>query len=215
MRKILFLIKSLSVGGAERHVCQLAIAFKRKGFDILVVYLDRRNNDFDLKLRDLGINVRCLDFQAAKTKSFLLYTRTVKEFAPDIVHSHLPIANVFARLGNIFGRYRLISTYHNELARLHKISRMAEMLSFWLSDINIACSEGVANSLPWGSKIIDNGIDFSSYTVTHPSFLREELSISRSSKIFLNIANFWTKKNQFLLIEASLILFRKTMKMRI
>lgn len=209
-RKIILLIKSLGIGGAERHVFQLAKAFKKRGDDVLVVYLDRRDNVFDQRLGEQGIDVFCLDFQDSKIRSLYNLIILIRDFAPDVVHSHLPIPNFFARIGKFFIRYRLVSTYHNELGRLHKFSRFAECLSFWISDCNVACSADVANSLPWSSRIIDNGIDFSSYNVTERQFVRSELQIDKSSKIFLNVSNFWAKKNQSLLIRAFSDFLRKS-----
>jgi len=72
-------------------------------------------------------------------KASQLYRDIVREFQPDIVHSHMITAVVLARLSKPGFKYALISTVHNEFQR--------SAILMGLADRVIAISNAVANSI--------------------------------------------------------------------
>jgi len=202
MAKILYVIKGLGLGGAERHVVDLARYFHKRGDSVSVMYMVASEDDFVPVLNGAGIPVLCTGLDKSKACAVWKHTYTLRELSPDIVHSHLPVPNVMSRVLRGRGNFRLISTYHNELDRLNFVSRTLERATYRFSDRNISCSGKVAQTLGWPSVVINNGIDVSAYAAGQPNFLRHKLGLGGNSTIFLNIANYWPKKNQTLLIQA-------------
>lgn len=96
--KILLLITGLGVGGAERQVVDLADAFVAAGHDVFVVYLGGvaalRPADPRVQLMSLGMTRTPLGVWRAA----MALRRLLVSFQPDVVHSHLVHANLFARI---------------------------------------------------------------------------------------------------------------------
>ncbi|MCD6732475.1 MAG: glycosyltransferase [Burkholderiaceae bacterium] len=97
--KILFLARSLGVGGAERQLIQLAAALHRRGHDVTVaVFYSGHPLETDLEgagvpLHDLGKRGRW-DVAGFLARSVEL----VRAKRPDIVHSYLSVPNILSAL---------------------------------------------------------------------------------------------------------------------
>lgn len=202
--RILIVIKGLGLGGAERHVVDVAINLAKHGHDVSVCYVLPKKTALVPELETEGISVDCIGTRpwwfSALPKFFGLTVRK----KPDIVHAHLPVPAIIARLCKPFFRYTLAFTEHNMLDRLHPTTRLVHRLTQFLDDVSISCSQAVAGSLPWSSEVIDNGIAVPSA----PSIplrmgpLRSRLGINETSVVFICVANLWAKKNHRLLIES-------------
>lgn len=112
--KILYLITGLGMGGAERQVCDLADHFASQGDEVMIIYL---TGPAIVTPTHPSIHIRGMAM--AKTPWSLLSTygrlrKLITAFAPDVLHSHMVHANLFAR----FLRFctpipRLICTAHS------------------------------------------------------------------------------------------------------
>ncbi len=94
MKKILHIIDSLQIGGAEKLLCNTVAELT--GFEHLIVTLFPAK---DNSLLPANTKYICLEAQRitgipSKRK---LYQKIVKEYKPDIIHSHLYFATVFAK----------------------------------------------------------------------------------------------------------------------
>lgn len=128
--KITLIITCLGMGGAQRQVCDLADEYVKMGHQVLLISL---NDDILVKPKSTEVEVAAL--KMSKTimgfiKAYWQACWLIKQFKPDVVHSHMVHANLFARLLRLCSRMqKLICTAHssNEGGR-------ARMLAYRLTD---------------------------------------------------------------------------------
>lgn len=118
--KIVHLIGSLSIGGAERFVVDLCNELvKTDGYEIYLVSL-RDNDPKTTFINDLHPEVKYISFKKGPGFSplvLLKFTRWLKKIKPDIVHSHLNTLEYL--ILNIIGNKRSVF--------LHTLHGMAKM----------------------------------------------------------------------------------------
>lgn len=199
--KILYVIKGLGLGGAEKHVAQLAQAFKAQGHTVQIAYLLDYKDAWVRPLAEAGVPVTCIG--GGKLWPVLAVVKMaalLQRFKPDLVHAHLPISGVYARLMKSLSGYRLVYTEHNELDRLHPLTKRVHAWTHRLDDAAISCSQAVADSLRWDSQVVDNGIT-EPLRPAKPS-LRSTHGIPSDAVVFICVANMTPKKNHAMLIQA-------------
>lgn len=111
---ILYLITGLGLGGAEKVVTSLADKMHQQGHKVKIAYLKGSVSVFpqspDIELIYLGLETPKNFFNATKK-----YKELIKNYQPDIIHSHMVHANIFARIIRFFVKIPvLISTAHNK-----------------------------------------------------------------------------------------------------
>ena len=101
--RILLVITSLGYGGAERVVTDLAKNLHQRGHLIQVISISN-HIPLGTELEKFGINVRTLGFTGT-IYSLKQIVRVVpqlgimiREFEPSVIHSHIYLADIFARL---------------------------------------------------------------------------------------------------------------------
>ena len=112
--KVLLVITGLSMGGAENVVANFADALARKGCEVLVVHL--KEKPLEVTPRDPAVRVVCLGINSVMDAfaGYARFRRIVRDFNPDIVHSHMFHATMLARLTRLSMRVScMISTIHN------------------------------------------------------------------------------------------------------
>ncbi|MBV1879660.1 MAG: glycosyltransferase family 4 protein [Pseudomonadales bacterium] len=202
--KLLLLIKGLGLGGAERHLVDVAVALQRQGNEVRVGYILAHKNALVGELEAADIEVKLLATKCWWLTSWLGYVRLIGNFRPVVVHAHLPVAGILARMIKPFFGYRLVYTEHNLFQRLYWVTRVVHRLTHSLDDLRISCSAPVAASLPWESTVVDNGVaiyPLNSLPTEKPS-LRARLALSEKTVIFICVANMLKKKNHTLLLVA-------------
>lgn len=164
--KILLLITGLGMGGAESQVVDLADKFVELKHDVLLVYLTGEALVLpcrsEVKVIGLGMRKRLVDFIIIYRK----FARIVSDFKPDVVHSHMVHANLFARLVRLIVSFPgLICTAHNT-DEGGKIRMLAYRLTDQFADINTNVSkEAVESFVMKGAvksgrmQLVYNGID--------------------------------------------------------
>lgn len=111
---ILIVVTGLGMGGAERQVCDLADQFSKSGHSVLLISLTG-----EVINRPQSNNVEVVNVEMKKTpvgfiKAYCRVRQLIKAFAPDVVHSHMVHANLFARFLRLTVSMRkLICTAHN------------------------------------------------------------------------------------------------------
>jgi glycosyltransferase involved in cell wall biosynthesis len=111
---ILLVITGLGVGGAERQVIDLADRFNYEGHLVKIAYLVG-----PVKVRPVSKQITVVSLGASKSalgfvRSVLSLTRLIRNFSPDVVHSHMVHANLLARFSRLLVSYpRLICTAHS------------------------------------------------------------------------------------------------------
>ena len=111
--KILLVITGMSVGGAEKVVADLADALVKGGCEVLLAYL---KEPLQVRPKSPEVGVVCLGVNSVADVMAGCYRfrRLVREFKPDIVHSHMFHATMLTRLSRLSTSIPcMISTAHN------------------------------------------------------------------------------------------------------
>ena len=139
--RIVYVLTSLGIGGAERQVLALADRMAKRGHAVtLLVLRPRLAEECATKLDVVHLDMRKSFFSSLR--ALLRARRFVLQFEPDIVHSHSFHANVFARLFKmLMPGLTLISTIHN----VHEGGRM-RMLAYRLTDSMSARTTAVSTA---------------------------------------------------------------------
>ncbi len=99
--KILYVITSLGVGGAEKIVSAMADKAFSEGHDVKIVCL---TGPVLIKPQSQDVEVIALNMEGyySLVSAFLRLTGIVRKFKPDVVHGHMVHANIIARLVRLF-----------------------------------------------------------------------------------------------------------------
>ncbi|MDB4825971.1 glycosyltransferase [Gammaproteobacteria bacterium] len=174
---ILFFIRSLGSGGAERQLVNLAIGLKERGHEISVVTM-YSGGVFEHTLRATAIPIYCLE-KARRWQvlsPLIQLQKIVQMVQPDILHSYGPETNVFLVLHRLFFKKYLL-VWGVRVADLpRKMYGQFESFLYWFEcrwsrvpDLVISNSEAGKNlSIKDGFdksriKVIQNGIDTDEY----------------------------------------------------
>ncbi|HEX6287609.1 MAG TPA: glycosyltransferase family 4 protein [Herpetosiphonaceae bacterium] len=120
--KVLHLCASLSVGGAERFLLDLAQRFDRERFEIHICCLNvLRNNALQDDFERLGLPLYIIGTKRLyDLRSILAVARYVHRHQIDIIHTQLTNADIVGRIvGRALGR-PIISTLQNEPHDYHR-----------------------------------------------------------------------------------------------
>ena len=213
VRRVMIVIHSLKIGGAETMVENLAYALRARGLEIKIVSLHcfesvvtRRIIESDIDLVFLGKK------KGIDPSVWWRLSEIIADFCPDIVHSHLPILHYVFPAARIAGVKGVVHTLHSLaqketknpiLAFVNKILYQHHMV------IPVALSKEIQRTIcvRYGMReeevpIVHNGINRAAF-----SFDRE-YRISGSPNL-LHVGRFVSVKNQHLLVEAVSMLVEK------
>lgn len=114
--RVLFVITTLDVGGAERHLEWLCRGLVARGVRARVAYLKGKGALAE-RFEELGVAVRPLGLEAVSRapRALVSLAAEIDRFRPDVVHSHLLKADALcaaARLGA--GDAAFVQSKHNE-----------------------------------------------------------------------------------------------------
>lgn len=112
---VLFLITGLSYGGAETQLVNLATKLKCRGWDVRVVsMLPPQAFVEELKNADIPLATLNMRRGVADPRAVFRLLKILREWKPDIVHSHMVHANLLARVTRLLSPIPvLICTAHN------------------------------------------------------------------------------------------------------
>lgn len=141
--RILYVLTALGMGGAERQVVALAERMKKRGHTVALLIL----SSSAAEEWTTGLPVFHLEMRrtvASVMSGLVKGRRLVREFRPELVHSHTFHANLIARLLRIIAPVPTVfSTIHNVYEGGWK-RMLAYRLTDGLSDRTIAVGEAVA-----------------------------------------------------------------------
>ena len=114
--RILYVLTSLGIGGAEKQVIDLAARMAARGHTVALLALKHAGEEWPVRLPVLRLNIRKTPLGIYRGLQFA--AKFAALFRPDILHSHTFPANLFTRLLKPMLRAeghfpRVINTIHN------------------------------------------------------------------------------------------------------
>jgi glycosyltransferase involved in cell wall biosynthesis len=102
MMHILHVITTINRGGAENHLVALVSEQVASGLRVTVAYL-KGDGYWQVSLRDMGVRVEPLGLGSYGEISPMMKLRAlIRSVAPDVVHAHMPPAELYTRLALLF-----------------------------------------------------------------------------------------------------------------
>ena len=197
---MLWLVKGLGPGGAERLLVLSARHRDRGRFAVRVGYLLPHKVALVAELEAEGVPCLCLgrarlaDLRWLRTLRRSLVTEPV-----DVVHAHSPLAAVGARLvvRSLPRRRRpkLVTTDHSLWSGHTRLTRWADAVTSGLDDAHFAVSEAVQASLPrWlrhRSEVVPHGVDVQQVRAdgSDRARVREEQDLDPGALVVGTVAN--------------------------
>jgi glycosyltransferase involved in cell wall biosynthesis len=212
--RILQLIPTLWVGGAERMVATLARRLRGSGHAVGVVSMfgpSASGASIDPDLASEGIEVHFLDKRHGVDPRMIPRTaRVLADFEPDVVHTHLGVLKYLLPALAAARGCRVVHTVHNLAEReVERPSRLIQYLAFRSRVVPVAIGEAVAESVRRvyrlrTCRVIPNGIAVSDFAPS-PQVRKEaraELGIAPGAPVFLAVGRFNPQKDQATLVRA-------------
>ena len=172
--RVMIVVHGLETGGAEMMVLHLARELSRAGHPVRVVSLHGDETDVAGLMRRAGIDVVALNKAKGPDPRTVLRLRAqMRDFSPDVVHTHLPVLEYVLPAARLYGRrVGIIHTVHN-LAReetRHRVLRAVNRLAFSHGVVPVALNEEVRSSIcreyalpPSAVPVVGNGIDLDAF----------------------------------------------------
>lgn len=228
--KILFLLRSLNYGGAERQLVLLAKGLLERGHHVVVVTF-YSGGPLEKELREAGVRVRPLHKRGRwDLLSFLFrLTRVVREEHPDILHSYLTDQNLMAiLLKPLFPSIKIVwgvrcsmmdSTQYDWLSGLSlKLTcRLARFADAIIANSHVGCEHHVALGYPaQKTVVISNGIDTKRFRPDPKSRdrIRAEWGVSEHEKLIGLVGRLDPMKDHSTFLSAAAFLVREGKQFR-
>ena len=180
--RILFLSTSMGMGGADSQLLAAAHEMRARGHQVLIVSMTALG-PMGLRARKIGIPIESLEMRRGvpDPRALVRLSRMVREWRPDIVHSHMVHANLMARALRLIAPVpALVSTIHN-IYEGGALWMAAYRLTNGLTDHMTIISEAAAERFIRDRivpremlRVVPNGVDPELYGRAAPG-VREEL----------------------------------------
>lgn len=208
--RVLWLIKGLGPGGAERLLVDMARHIDRDRYAVSCAYVLPWKDQLVGELEAEGVRVTCLGRGRARGPGWVRRLRGgVRDERIDLVHAHLPATAIGARLG-LRGRRRpaIVTTEHNTWERYRPLTRRVNAATFAMQDAAIAVSSEVARSIGPRTRppvtTIANGVDIERLRATSLTreAAREALGLPSGVPVVGTVGGLTPKKGHVTLARA-------------
>ena len=215
-KKALFIVNSLSNGGAERVCLNMSNELIKQKYDVDFIILGKNDKntatydiDEKIKIYDLGINTtnrfkKLIKIFLASRKINKIVKENEKEEKYELITTHLPMANVLTRFSKI--KNRALYVFHTKVSSYNKIGNeklFKLVIKFIYGNRKVvAVSEGVREQA-----INEYGIKESNIKTIYNPINKEEINIKKDEEIpnmgkyFVQIGRFNEAKRQDRMIE--------------
>jgi len=206
--RVLVFIKGLGLGGAEKLLSEASRLWDREHFDYRVAYMIPWKNQLVASLEKNGVNVTSLQWERPPGLRALRRLKAlVGDWKPDLIHSHLPAAGVFARLAVPAGTH--VYTEHNLVDSYRQPTRWLNQVTYGRNRAIIAVSDAVADSIDGypgpAPRVIPNGVSVA-VTSEQTSRARTEVGARNGERLVVHVGNIRPNKGHDTLIEATRLL---------
>lgn len=210
---MLWLIKGLGPGGAERLLVAAAAHRDRDRFALTCAYLLPWKRQLAPELEALGVPTLCLDVHDERDPRWAGRLRRLLTDEPvDIVHAHSPypagIGRLIARTLPAKRRPRFVYTLHNTWGSFAPPTRVLNARTMSLDAADIAVSEVVRATVPerfrTHTEVVIHGVDRERIRQSADrAGARAELGIGETELVFGTVANFRAQKDYPNLLAAA------------
>jgi glycosyltransferase involved in cell wall biosynthesis len=220
---VMFFVRSMGIGGAERQLCVLGRELLRRGHSVSVL-LYYGGEPLEAELRELGVRIVDLK-KSGRWRNFgslLRLIRTVRAEQPDVVYALLPLPNLLALLLRIFGGgcavacgVRASDAVQGKVNWLARMAAQLERRLVHFADVVIvnsqsgACYLGGERRIP-NLVVIENGIDAQRYSFDDSGRrrMRSEWQVSGETPVVGCVARLDPIKDHVTLLRAIALLRR-------
>lgn len=211
--KILQVITSLQIGGAEKLIVDIVPRLLQKGLKVDVCLFNGKNTPFKQQLQSCGCKIYDLsnnEHYYSPIKIFKLW-RIMRRY--DIVHTHNTAPQLFAAIANIICKKKLVTTEHstNTRRRDYPILRYGDKWMYGRYDSVICISEiaekvlkeylEIGSHTPCNICTINNGIDVARFYYAQP-LDRKNVGSDEKRFVIVMVAGFRDAKDQETVIRA-------------
>jgi len=217
---VLWLIKGLGPGGAERLLVSLSRAHDREAVDLTVAYVLPWKDALVPELAAAGVDTICLGGRrgALDPRWPFRLRRLMRSGRFDIVHNHSPLPAIVARITarSLSRRNRpiMVTTEHNAWSTFSLPTRVLNAATAPLDDASLAVSEEARSSIWWSglrdrTEVVVHGVDLTAIDAAHVdrSAARAELGVGDRELLVVTVANYRAQKAwPDLLAAASVVL---------
>jgi glycosyltransferase involved in cell wall biosynthesis len=205
-RRVLWTIKGLGPGGAERLLVAAAGVHDRERFSIEVAYLLPWKNHLVPELEALGVQCTCLDVNNERDLRWVDRLRHRLRVDPvDVVHAHSPYVAAFTRLA-VRSRPRasrpaMVTTEHNPWSTFKPPTRYANAATATLDDATIAVSQETFDSMSARAQrhtqVLAHGVavDALAKLKSERDAVRAEFGFDAATVVVGTVANYHPKKD--------------------
>ncbi|MEZ9232750.1 glycosyltransferase family 4 protein [Vibrio amylolyticus] len=195
-KKVWLFIDSLTFGGIETHVLELAKGLRLMNIDVCVVFSHYYKEPAMLaeKLQLVHIPFFYLNQAYPSNNTYQSLVQAIALHEPDLIHAHGYKANIISKLARLFSkmRFKQVSTYHAGETPSGKVwfYDLVDRYSSAISDARLSVSKLIQRKLPAHSHRLNNFIDIQSVTPSTGDQIAfvGRLSHEKAPDRFLNLA---------------------------
>lgn len=217
--KILFLIRSLGVGGAERQLAVLASALQKTGHDVTVACLYDIDGSLKKQIQAAGVSYHAFSKKGRwDIFGFIasLY-QYIRSLSPDVLHSYMPLQNILALALKPFIKTKVVCGVRIAMSDLRAYDRLAQFV-YWFERKIIRFADGVISNSQAAVKIyadhgikvnhfhvIPNGVDFENffYNSERGEAFRKQYSLTQDVYLVGLVGRFDPQKNYPLFLKGA------------
>ena len=212
--RILHIITSLNIGGAEKLMVDLLPRLKEKGVDVeLLLFVGKRTMFYDQLERE-GVSIHAFSESGSvyNPKHLWRLYRFLKKNRFDVIHTHNTAPQIFAAILSVFMNLNLVTTEHSTANR-RRDWKWYKLIDKWMYNrysLVVSISDAAQSNLMSYLEITEdadkfitvyNGIDVDKYANAVGSHVN-----AVSKKIVTMVAGFRYQKDQDTLIKAMALL---------
>jgi glycosyltransferase involved in cell wall biosynthesis len=207
--KIVHIIPTLDMGGAERLLVDIVKNLDKDTFSVSVVCL-KRFGSWGIELKKQGIVLSL----AGGGKhfgffNFLNLLKILKEAKPDIVHTHLFGADVFGVLAaKLVGTKAIVSTEHNLNYQEGTLKRFVKNKTMTFVQKIVAVSEAVKKYVVLSENISEDKVTVIFNGVELEKFLNKERKYPKKNEVIIGSLGRLTEQKGFDFLVKSMTLLK-------
>jgi glycosyltransferase involved in cell wall biosynthesis len=213
-RRVLWLIKGLGPGGAERLLVEHAAGGDQERFRYEVAYVLDWKQHLVPELEGFGVRTHCLGVHNELDPRWTTrLAGLLRRERFDVVHAHSPmmasVARVEVRARPTARRSAFVYTEHNRWPSYRTETRIANELTFGLNDAVFAVSDDVRDSISPryrdAVEVVVHGVDVARVRarLDQRDAVRQELGLQPGESLAVTVANLRAGKNYPGLIDAA------------